>query len=150
MNINEIRVGNLVYFAILNIVEVTAINPQKLISTSKNSISGKDEIYDMVSFKGNTASGNDRIEAFDPIPLTEEILLKCGFTKSRNIGCYDTDKDAFFFESDKISLTIDFILSSSNHYYRSNPVDGAIPLKYLHQLQNLVFSVTGKELEINL
>ena len=85
-----------------------------------------------------------------PIPLTEEILLKFGFKKYRNIGCYDTDKDAFFFESDKISLTIDFILSSSNHYYRSTPVDGAIPLKYLHQLQNLVFSVTGEELEINL
>ena len=85
-----------------------------------------------------------------PIPLTKEILLKCGFKKSRNIGCYDTDHDAFFFESDKISLTIDFILSSSNHYYESTPVDGAIPLKYLHQLQNLVFLVTGEELEINL
>jgi len=97
-----------------------------------------------------TARDIQYAEEFEPIPLTEKILLKCGFKKSRNIGCYDTDKDAFFFESDKISLTIDFILSSSNHYYRSNPVDGAIPLKYLHQLQNLVFSVTGQELEINL
>ena len=133
MKANEIRVGNWIK------------DPRPFNQETKKFFKMTENGY----FKA-TARDIQFAEEFEPIPLTEGILLKCGFKKSRNIGCYDTDKDAFFFESDKISLTIDFILSSSNHYYRSNPVDGAIPLKYLHQLQNLVFSVTGQELEINL
>lgn len=91
-----------------------------------------------------------KTEELNPIPLTEEILLKCGFKKSRNIGAYNTDKDAYYWEGDKISLTIDLKLSSSSREYAALSVDGAIPLKYVHQLQNLIFSVSGQELGINL
>lgn len=67
------------------------------------------------------------------IPLTPEILEKAGFIKC-SCGGYKTpelhlyiDKDGFMFDKK----------------YR-------IGIKYLHQLQNLIFALTGEELTVNL
>ena len=98
----------------------------------------------------------------EPIPLTEEILLKCRFEKVKNkdkeglreyIG-HTAQKaryaifgtDIFITKVDKRSLLwrsvdCDFMVL---FYHKS------IPIKYLHQLQNLYFALTGEELEINL
>ena len=65
-----------------------------------------------------------------PIPLTEEILLKCGFKIRKDGKLYH----------DTLSLyEADFIF---------NIKSGII--KNLHQLQNLYFALTGQELEVNL
>jgi len=72
-------------------------------------------------------------EDIDPIPVTEEILLKCGFEK----------KDAFWFTKDIIK--IETTLSRGRFKYA-----GFVSVKHLHQLQNLYFALTGQELEINL
>ena len=80
----------------------------------------------------------EKIDAFQPIPLTEEILLKCGFIidSINNFEKYP------------------FTIQKSNHYvtdflfYKNG--DSGVVIKYLHQLQNLYFALTGKELEINL
>ncbi len=89
------------------------------------------------------------IEEIEPIPLTEEILLKIGFEKSFNVGCSEKDHNVYYW-SGKISLTIDLELSSGNYNYDSTPVDGAEPLKYVHQLQNLYHALTGEELDFKL
>ena len=104
----------------------------------------------------------DDTDIFEPIPLTEEIFLKCGFEKVKNkdkeglreyIGhtvqkaryaIFDTD--IFITKVDKRGLLwrnidCDFMVL---FYHKS------IPIKYLHQLQNLYFALTGEELEINL
>lgn len=74
---------------------------------------------------------------FKPIKLTEDILLKCGFELYNSIdwirqyklnGVYFT----YVIEQNKLSI-VDY-----KH------------VKYLHQLQNLYFALTGKELEVNL
>lgn len=75
-----------------------------------------------------------------PIPLTEEILLKCGFEKP----AYSFNGDIFHLtEWDKYPLNWCVAMNKN----------GAVlveKLKYLHQLQNLYFALTGKELDIDL
>lgn len=70
------------------------------------------------------------VSELEPIELTEEILLKCGFSE------YDL-------EIGRIILTEDggFIITRLSQN---------VILKTLHQLQNLYFALTNEELEINL
>lgn len=77
-----------------------------------------------------------------PINLTPEILEKCGFNKT-NLGDH-------------------FIILPNGNYFEiigsacfiseayGDPIEIFKPLKYLHQLQNLYHSITGKELQITL
>ena len=142
MQANELRIGNklLVYDNIDTIGEV-----------SYNSI-----------ICGYTGYSNLDKGYVEPIPLTEEILLKCGFVKVKNKDKEDLreyightsqkaryaifDTDIFITKVDKRGLLwrnieCDFMVL---FYHKS------IPIKYLHQLQNLYFVLTGQELEINL
>jgi hypothetical protein len=75
----------------------------------------------------------------DPIPLTEEWLLKFGFEiKEVGYGCHANYPDFHLW------LDIDcdywaFIIEENGK---------CIELKYVHQLQNLYFALYGNELEI--
>ncbi len=86
-----------------------------------------------------------------PIPLTEEWLIKFGFEKinhkmSMNDGSYNCHWERHF-DDFKTGSCIYFSggFFSNNrfnkrHLYHKN--------KYVHQLQNLYFALTGEELEI--
>lgn len=84
-------------------------------------------------------------EEIEPITLTEEILLKCGF-EARGYFWFDLYLD----ERTKLTLgwhpdgRIDFEMSINKIYFDISHI------KHLHQLQNLYFSLTNKELEIKL
>ena len=69
-----------------------------------------------------------------PIPITEKILLKCGFKKK------PWGSTTVYYQN-KIEIDAHFCLYG---------VDYNIQLKSLHQLQNLYFTLTGKELKVNL
>ncbi|MFV0149770.1 hypothetical protein OBJ95_06055 [Empedobacter falsenii] len=84
--------------------------------------------YDLCS------KGIDADELGMPIELTEEILLKCGFKEIR--------KGVFKLKDWYIDLT------SKVWKFKREYQD--INFKHLHQLQNLYFALTGKELEIEL
>lgn len=76
---------------------------------------------------------------YEPIPLTEEILLKCGFEKQSAV--YSLGADLV------IGIDLDFV----GIYNDRNEDDIELDCpKYLHQLQNLYFALTGKELNIKL
>lgn len=80
-------------------------------------------------------------EAYEPIPLTEEWLLKLGFEKSEINSQFNKDL-----------LTIQIPLSDIWHpkgrvYFNSWAINNECPL-YIHQLQNLYFALTGEELTI--
>jgi hypothetical protein len=71
-----------------------------------------------------------------PIPLTEDILLKCGFE------CYEFDNgepNQYRFKNRLIVIR------------KGNFVDYGcdVIITSLHQLQNLYFALTGQELQIN-
>lgn len=74
----------------------------------------------------------------EPIPLTEEWLLKLGFEKEET-GIY-TEK-WFLYKKD------DFVLHWRNQYPEFGWLE-SIEIKYVHQLQNLFYALTGTELEI--
>lgn len=81
------------------------------------------------------------VHIFDPILLTEEWLLKFGFTKDREYSDYYT-KEGFFdvwFNKEKGLYTI-------GHYDMDN-VDIA-DVKYAHELQNAYYVIKKEELTL--
>lgn len=91
-----------------------------------------------------TLQGGDIVALYDlikPIPLTHELLEKCGFAKAGS----NYEKDWLLLHTHLERQTFDFLL-----YESSSRKLKATPILYLHQLQNLVFALTGEELEINL
>jgi hypothetical protein len=121
MKASELRIGNLV-FEKGDIFEITSISR------------GGD--LRLFSSKENHSSGISKVE---PIPLTEEWLVRLGFT----VGTpYSNDRGFFspckyyFFEGD-----IEFLLFVSG----GRPINN-IELEHVHQLQNLYFALTGEEL----
>lgn len=85
-------------------------------------------------------------EIVDPIPLTEEILLKCGFDNDNGNEDWSNYDDE---DEDKFVLCGNFI-NDGFVYTAGEGIPFAKPIKYLHQLQNLYFALCGKELEIKL
>lgn len=77
-------------------------------------------------------------QEFTPIPLTEEWLVKFGF---------EINKHHF---TKWINETNTFIIMfddrKKNYFICDCPIDCNI--KFVHQLQNLYFALTGEELEI--
>jgi len=82
-------------------------------------------------------------DQFEPIPLTEELLLKCGFEY--------TDEEKEFLQ---LSVFRTFKLNADNSdnfssvTFRIN--DTTIEITSIHQLQNIFFALTNQELKINL
>lgn len=75
-----------------------------------------------------------------PIPLTSEILEVCGFVKGSKV-LYN--KGDLYIERDGSKW--DCWLHDGDVYNFS-----IRPQKYLHQLQNLYYSLTGEELTVNI
>ena len=73
-----------------------------------------------------------------PIPLTEEILLKCGFEKYNKLSGHDGYLFNGYFIHKDGSFTV---LGSSLVLCK---------IKHLHHLQNLYFALTGQEITIKL
>lgn len=71
---------------------------------------------------------NDGLKIYDPIPLTEEWLLKFGFEKGSLI---------YF------NLNGEIVFKGDNAFRYFGLT---VQLKYVHQLQNLYFALTGQEL----
>ena len=82
-------------------------------------------------------SANERgkiIIDLSPIPITQEVLERCGFKKVPNTNEY--------FNEGKYPITL---------YMSNNRVSTSFWIgnekRYLHQLQNLYFALTGEELQ---
>lgn len=75
----------------------------------------------------------DLSDSYKPIPLTEEWLVNLGFNKFPNQKIYD--RDDFWYCR----------LRNGNEWHFE---DLECIVKYVNQLQNLYFALTGKELEI--
>jgi hypothetical protein len=129
---NELRIGDIVLRAKLLQKAYTLPNEWE---------------YDQI-----TVSHNDitacvlKPESFKPIPLTPEILEKCGFV-------YDDVFEKWFIYLNKHELDIDRLtFRKYEGFICFDGIDKRTILKqvkYLHQLQNLYFALTGEELEYN-
>lgn len=86
------------------------------------------------------------ISELKPIPLTEEILLKCGFEIN---GKYYRSK----YIQDSIKLIYDFNQRVLYFKYKgefSPMIQIPRAIESLHELQNIHYALTGKELEVYL
>ncbi len=120
---NELRIGNWIHNP------VQEINFQVDLATIGN----------VARDNGNKNKVPSRL-LYQPIPITEEILLKCGFEKKKQR-----------FESKEALLRISYF-DSAWHCSIGDDDFGFLfrTIKHLHQLQNLYFALTGKELQIEL
>ena len=110
MKAKELRIGNWVYYE----------NPHS------------DRIA--IKFISNALS---YVHKLDPIKLTEDWLIKFGFTK---VNKYSYWLDDFLCEPIYINLNTRKTTIGSNEEYDINHI------KHVHQLQNLYFALTGEEL----
>ena len=141
MQANELRIGNWV----------------KIGDTYRylNLLYSVDGVFVIATLPSGFSSGyggmSDPLSKAQHIPLNPEILEKCGFKED------DTYKSELFIYLRKHEHDIDKItFSKSDSFIRvefagRRPTPGLLRhIKYLHQLQNLYFSLTGKELEVTL
>lgn len=122
MEANELRIGNFVLFS----------NDGTIFTVGS------------IEEKGFTVQNEEETtwiesEEFEPIPLTEEWLLKFGFKLNMNWFNWNAAIGENEIGDFKLALryTDDF-----GWFYQSR----CTPLKYVHQLQNLYFAITGEEL----
>lgn len=89
-------------------------------------------------------------EFVHPIPLTPEILIACGFQKVRQDGGYEyfnhEKLTTYFFISrfDATGIKYSLVFTEGGVSYTPNSYAN---FKYLHQLQNLFYILTSKELK---
>jgi len=117
MDANQLRIGNLVYFGIVK-------EPIKILSINPNS---------------------STIEMAEPIPLSEEWLLKFGFGKMEMPESEVNEYICDYFNWTNFQLH----RKSNYNYFLSSWSDSIIgEIKYVHTLQNIFYCLTGGELTI--
>lgn len=134
---NELRIGNL-----FKEYDSRGI-PLETGWFSKNGVSWVSTInHHGVNETSDMGSSNvTQFKDMDPIDLTEEWLLKLGFTTDpkHHVLCYDLGLLS-------IELPNKFY-SSGRAYFNSWAILNEMP-KHVHQLQNLYFALTGEELSL--
>lgn len=127
MELKDLKIGNIVLDSSGNYYAIEEIKRD-----NENIIHKKGEyrlLTRTLGFK-NLTTYEDLIESFNPVLLTEEILLKCGFEIEKGYA-YNLAKSG--------DIKIYF---GENFFYNSTPI------KHLHQLQNLYWCLCGEELKI--
>jgi len=95
----------------------------------------------------NKKCGEIPLHSITPIPLTEKILMDCGFENKR--GCFNLDR------SEQLGHNFgDFAVSvydiTQIKFWRGDRYCGVVHCQYLHELQNLFYALTKTELIIKL
>ena len=134
MKSNELRIGNLIY------------NP-----VQKINIVADGGLIAMESMREKAVKD---YKGFEPIPLTEEWLVKFGF-EGVDYTCpengFITKNESFELEIDTYSRIIvesDFSFGIESLDRKSDVIFKNDILDSVHRLQNLYFALTGQELEI--
>jgi hypothetical protein len=95
--------------------------------------------------EGSVQQGEHPRNMLGDIPITEEVLQRCGFTAR---GTRTEDRHIWILEG-----------LAFRHYpetgvvtfsFENNLVEGKVEMNYLHELQHLFFSITGQELDFGL
>lgn len=119
MKAKELRIGNLVNYDAVDIGKVVGIISDEVIHIEE----------DRKRFIGNCK----------PIALTEYWLLKFGFK-------YNEPTYEWYDKSGVIFIQVNFSGFDLIAKFHNEPIK---EIKYVHQLQNLYFVLTGQELTLN-
>jgi hypothetical protein len=118
----DLRIGNVIQFENGELIEVDTIS------------------YDEVN-KLDTCIGYDLVDCF-PIALTEKILKDLGFKYSKGLN------EFWFNGKFRLAINEDFKICYEFENYQVKLDD--IVLEYLHELQNIYFTFTKQELQIDI
>jgi hypothetical protein len=139
MEAKELRIGNFVtinnpnYHAVIKDVPMVIIGiVQRISSMIGSTYSINLEILDR-ELNMYYDSYSQYVEYIEPIPLTEEWLFKFGFKKwtdRKFVGRYTKNRHSVWYG------VTDYQIKHSR------------PFRYVHQLQNIYFALTGEELTI--
>jgi hypothetical protein len=123
MEVKDLRIGNYIQYKKGHLSKVDCIDIMDEFGTV--TVSGLDSKY---------IDGSYSLEHFEPIPLTEEWLIKFGYD-----DLSDRNENVIAYAKDSVH--------TKGFWFR--PIDGYTrKLEYVHQLQNLYHALTGNELEI--
>ena len=114
MKATELRIGNLVQYHWNNKMKNVSVYP---------------DLIKALQFENSL---------YEPIPLTEEWLLKFGFE------FYEGEKTFFNDSYERNRVRLNYREDKKIFYWEDR---NNMELKYVHQLQNLYFALTGEELE---
>lgn len=117
INANELRLGNALEYLVEDCVDNSSEWMLNIVDAA-----------DIVDAASNESIFN---KYYQPIPITPEILEKCGFVRNSLMDSYELGK---------------YSVRYSMMYYEGHEVSELNTCKYLHQLQNLYFALTGEEL----
>lgn len=130
IDVKELRIGNYVYLQ-------SSKTPYKITEVGYSEIE-----YPRYEASGISSEAVFRtyVDNLNPIPISEELLLKCGFRE---------DERSFY----RVDLG-NVAFNQYGYYIQlkecSSEVIRVIKITSLHKLQNLYFVMTGKELEVSL
>lgn len=142
LHARELRIGNKVFNSKGEIITVQQILSNTLIYDTQINISRKVASTGRFYSDSYTTEVVELVKEIDmedvvPVSLTPKILEKCGFrnfVRDEWIISYGNTHTDFEFTSDGLRLR------HSTHT--------RVGIKFLHQLQNFFYAITGQELEI--
>lgn len=126
---NELRIGNYLNYQ-GKIIKVEGIH--------NRTIYHSDRQFDQV--------GVEKYITFEPIPLTEEWLLRFGFEKE-HVTVNDIIINIYRLGDYEISIYLQGN-ETQKGYYLPHSLQSRAYIKYVHQIQNLYFSLTNNELKL--
>lgn len=85
---------------------------------------------------------DSKIKDLQPIPLTEEWLIKFGFKKRDMLSSI-----LFDMKNPRFSIYLNPPIDKSNKWNILG-IEKNVNIQYVHQLQNLYFALTGEELTL--
>lgn len=85
---------------------------------------------------------NTFLRNIKPIPLTSDLLVKFGFEKRK-------DGRLRWYQKNDIDIDVELYKDGRAAFFTYTNLDKEITVASVHQLQNLYFALTGKELCLN-
>lgn len=139
MKAQELRIGNIINMPFLGLYDgvvvegIAKVYEKDSIFIQSKKLVGKNDQYFF-----------ETPEKYEPIHLTEEWLVKSGFKKQQTI---DYCNRWYIGEN---PVTHDWLFSLVWLAGHLTPFfqNGYLQIKYVHQLQNLYFALTGEELSL--
>lgn len=130
---SELRIGNFIYDDENQIAKVERIE-----SNDFYKYNGSDDEQIIYSINGTMRMSSE----ISPVPISEDILFKCGFVES-------TIRTDFKLKLRICAINLYCRFNTEWYFELEGIYLGSTP-KYLHQLQNLYFALTGKELDVKI
>lgn len=134
IDIKELRIGNLLSY------------DNKVVYITSLSMDIDDEYEDQIGFCNVGESSNEKggwnrslVDKLAPIPITPELLGRCGFKKLNAGWINDSGSLTFYVKSQDANGYYKMAYGTRNYNAR---------FLFVHQLQNLYFALTGEELTI--